>query len=114
MEIEGRMRQSRRRKQSRGRRVMEPHMKPHTLEVEGVHVEELARIEGCVPCHTGAIEQEHRRPFLSTESCWEKCLGLNVVSRRIASRIHEISDLAKALLLSLRAKHTTLRDRKLD
>ena len=34
------------------------------------------------------------------------------VSRRIASRIHEISDLKKALVLSLRAEYTRLRDQK--
>ena len=34
------------------------------------------------------------------------------VSRRIASRIHEISDLKKALVLSLRAGYTRLRDKK--
>ena len=34
------------------------------------------------------------------------------VSRRIASRIHQISDLKKALVLSLRAEYTRLRDQK--
>ena len=34
------------------------------------------------------------------------------VSRRFASRIHEISDLKKALVLSLRAGYTRLRDKK--
>ena len=34
------------------------------------------------------------------------------VSRRFASRIHEISDLKKALVLSLRAGYTRLRDQK--
>ena len=34
------------------------------------------------------------------------------VSRRFASRIHEISDLKKALVLSLRAGYTRFRDQK--
>ena len=33
-------------------------------------------------------------------------------SRRFASRIHEISDLKKSLVLSLRAGYTRLRDQK--
>ena len=34
------------------------------------------------------------------------------VSRRFASRIHEISDLKKALVLSLRAEYTRLKEKK--
>ena len=38
--------------------------------------------------------------------------GLFLVSRRFASRIHEISDLKKDLVLGLRAGYTRLRNTK--
>ena len=44
-----------------------------------------------------------------TNACPDKG-RLFFVSRRFASRMHEISDLKKALVLSLRAGYTRLRD----
>ena len=56
-------------------------------------------------------KRKHLRIYVGLEYR-VRALFLFFVSRRFASRIHEISDLKKALVLSLEAEYTRLRDQK--